>query len=435
MNKGRLANQGQTEWTRLRRSGYFHVQLSLVLMAVVGFLTTMLLARMLTDVQIGQINIVTRVLTFALIPALWGMDLTACRYAALAEDSPGKQRGVLFFLFALVSPASLLTAGGVYLLLTFGHLVHDPGAQKLARQLIWVLPLMAWIDGLLGYLQGQKRLKSYGWSRAGRQVLLAALVVFMVPRAGLPGWMAARYSAEMLAFFLLIALVGRSRHRAVFPGRGERREMAAYGGWAMITSASLSLLFIADVLFLDHFTHNTAGIGHYAIARYVLDGLLLAPLAMMKTLFPYTAALGRDWPRLWRHFSRAFVRLLPLIAGLTLVAEFLAGWLPFFFGEAYGPSVFYLRLLLPAFFFQALALLFRQTVMAAGLARSTSFFSILVGVFNVAALIVALPVLKAGIGGAIIATVLTHLLSALLPLGQLLWLRKKGRMPSAAEGT
>ncbi|MFP4579523.1 MAG: oligosaccharide flippase family protein [Candidatus Sumerlaeia bacterium] len=405
--------------------GYLHMQAGMFVMAGAGFAMTWALARILTAAELGQINIVRVGLMFVLIPAIWGMDLVASRYAALEGDSRERQREVLAWCLRVTLVASSLTALVLFLGLTFLPLIRDKDAREMARWLVLALPLMAGIDMLLGFLQGRKRLAAYSWARAGRQVLLLLLMVTIVWWRGKFGWAWARVLADAIGLGLLVGLVGVSWFRAALPPRPFRREMLAYGGWSMMISLFLSVLFFADFACLDHFVGKNAQIGHYAIARLLLDGLLLIPRAMTKAVFPYTAQHGRSPQRLWNHFRYAAVRIMSANILIALVAYAMSGLIPFVFGSEYESSILYFQILLVGFVAQAFGMLCAQTVMAAGLARSNTVAALLIGGSNVALLVLFVGVFRWAAVGAAWATALTHIIGLVLCLGILLVYRAR----------
>lgn len=412
-------------------ANYLHTQIGLAVMAMLGFLTTWILTQLLQPGQIGQINLVLRVLQFALIPAVMGMDITVCRYTATALDKPNEKERVLALCSAILVFTSIAVA-----LLTFGSfrawpILQDPVARRLTSNLALMLPLVAGVDMLLGFIQGQKRMMAYGWMRALRQGILLALIAFGSLTWGFAAWPWVRVAGEALFLVLLIRVVGTGCFRQVFPDRQKIKEMLYFGGYAMVTSAMLSTLFFADFLFLDHVLGVNAIIGHYAVARTIIDGLSLVPMAMTKTLFPYTAELIHDRKRLLRFFVRSFCLMLLILGALTFLVAFLAGYIPFVFGDAYRPTVGYVRILSLGFLLQALGMLTRYTLLACGWARHNSLGAIFICAGNLLFLYLALVVWDGGATGACWATVATHGLSLLLYLIVLVY--KEARHSSPAR--
>lgn len=415
----------RVEMRTVRRAGYFHMLAGMMAMSLLGFGMLVCLARLLDTAQMGQVNLARRIMQYCLVVALFGMDIVACRYAAIHGNDPRRRSQVLAYCLRVIGLASVAVCVPLFWALGRFPLISDPATRELARLAVLIVPLMAVLDGLLGYLQGLKRIRAFAWSRAARQATLFALVAAGAWKAGVWGWLSARAATEVLAVLLVAGLLGLHRHAWRVPDKPLRAEMLRFGLYSTLTNIFLSVLLLSDVLCLDRFVLDPAAIALYTVPYFLVEGLLLAPQAMCKTFFPYTAEVSHTPRLLWRHMRRMMGRTLGLAALICVGAWALAPLVPWLFGPSYGPSVLYFRLLMLGFAAQAPAMVLRLAILAAGMARPFCLAALAAGLLNVGLNVLFIGRFGWGVEGAVWATVLTHVFTALVSLGILAAYRRR----------
>jgi O-antigen/teichoic acid export membrane protein len=220
--------------------------------------------------------------------------------------------------------------------------------------------------------------------------------------------------ASGLSIFLVLKVLGLRHLTWKMPDPALRRAMLHFGGYSMATCVFLSVLFCADVVCLDRFTHNTSLIAHYTIAVFLIDGMLLIPGALVKTLFPYASQLAENPSTLWRHIGslrrRAFVAAL----GIASLAALSANMIPSVFGTSYTPTIGFFRWMLIGFVLQTSLMVYRTALLSIGKAREVFYVSIAMAIVNIGLNAVFIGGFCWNATGAIAAGILTNLLGAVL---------------------
>lgn len=184
-----------------------------------------------------------------------------------------------------------------------------------------------------------------------------------------------------------------------------------YGKWLIASSALSFLAQNADKLIFGSFM-DTTSFGIYAIATiWVNVGMSVIKQLQDKVGFPTISSVIQDRPQELPRLYRRFQRLADLLCLLSFVATFLGGpWLiELLYTSNYHPAGDFIRLLSVAFLtmrFNSLSLLLlnlgdsRAMMVVSGIRAGALVIGLLIGLSTL------------GLGGGVLAVVLTPLASA-----------------------
>lgn len=331
----------------IRRNTLYNLSGSIIPL-VASFVTIPIYIGLIGEARYGVLAIAWLLLGYFGLFDLGLGRATAQRIAALGNASA--QERARTFWTALILNLGLGVIGGLLIwpvaAYFFGSLfkVEEALRPEIAAAVPWLLLAvpMATLSGVLsGALQGRERFLALNLISVSGTVLFQFLPLFAAavwgPALGvlLPMALAAR-------LFTLLALFERCRHH-ILRGHGiafasaQAGYLLRFGGWVTVTAFVGPMMVILD-RFVIGAVSGAKTVTYYTVPFQLAQHSTLVPGALMSTLFPRFAAVGRqEAARLAEEGLRSLAAVMtPLVAaGVLLMEPFLAWWItPAFAGQA-----------------------------------------------------------------------------------------------------
>jgi len=365
------------------------------------------LARSLGVVTFGAFNYARTLIDYALIPASFGITVTASRAIARSEDGDPELAGRVVIIRLL---ASVLGAAGLGLVAFF---MRDRLTVVALAAMAWAIPLIALnVDWLYSAHEDQR------WPSITRTVVRALYAVIVVTAVSSPLDLRIACFALVLEAGVSAALMWwHARHwihlsRAVITdvrGMWEHVRRSAHVGSAGL---AIRLKTSADLLILGVFG-TQAAVGYYSAAyRLVLFVNSLAGLYATVLLPRMSRAVTEGQSR---EVLGASLRATVLIgAGVSVGGGAIAGAaVVSLMGRSYLPAAGVTQVLMVAAGFIVVSLSLGYTAVALGHERVYGRVTIAVAIANVAINLVVIPLY--GMYGAAFTTLATEIaLAAIL---------------------
>jgi O-antigen/teichoic acid export membrane protein len=388
--------------------GLPHYLLSILAIQGTAFASQFLMARMLGPQDFGVVRSVEAIVAIALVFGAAGMPSLAIKSVAEA-GSVGVRGRVLLRLLSLTVAVSLITAAVVALL---DGLFFDAVIASYARVLVWIIPISAIARTALNYHQGVRSVHRVSFVAAFMSVVSLVVVVVLVSRWQLTGWLVARYVSEtLLALTLLWTVRQVLRSRTTAPPEFSHGKLLHLG---LAIASSLLVRTCIDnmgVLGMGVAGVAKADIGYFAIASLVASALMLVPGAVANLSLPaIIESLGarqRAERVTGRLLAGAMVFAVPMVLGLLWLAPAMARVL----APAYLPGIPIIRVLLIAVPLRVATSIAGAVLLATGRVHSTLVINLCTLVVGMAALVLLIP--KNGAIGAAYGTVLMEGFSTL----------------------
>jgi len=347
----RLAQTLRTDARRLLSTGVPHVFAALIGTQGMSTIQRILLARMLSEAELGQMTYVMSIVMVVVVVADLGVCTALLKFASEPVSEEEKRRlYVTALLWGVVSTS--LTAV-VYLAIVLGLGVGSKDVALHHYMLIVApfIPLASLANSPLLFMQARKEIKRSARYTVITQLIGLVLVVGSTYRWKLTGYFVTVMVAP-LANLVLLLIVTRAHLRWVRPTLELVRKLVSFGIVSMLANATGFANAGAAVVLLHHFGVPNAQIGLYAIALMVMTGTRLLPDSLMRVAFPYLSGLMRTpWIMRARQRELAFKQCAVVVAAAA--AWLLVGsWaIRLVFGQrycgGYWPSIVLLGGLIP----------------------------------------------------------------------------------------
>ncbi|MFO7690904.1 MAG: polysaccharide biosynthesis C-terminal domain-containing protein [Cryobacterium sp.] len=419
-----MADNGSRKLAREGTAGFLGAATS----AIMGFLLTVVLARVLGDSGSGVVLQAMAVFTIVLSLARAGMDSVAVWIMPrLSAHDPSRIRGTLAMMFLITAVAGTVFAIATIALAPAFALSGDPHATDVARAVAaagWFLPAGALLLLALAATRGLGGILPYVIVGNIGLPIVRPLTVWLVAIAGgslvavTVAWAAPVVIALVAALLVMRVQVGR--HESVLDGRGTwhvdpalRTSILTYA-FPRALSAGLEQSIIWLGIIIVGFLAGSASAGVYGGAsRFIAAGLIIDTALRMVVSTRFSALL--------------FAKKIAEVESLYRTA---AIWLVLFSTPVYlvlalfAPVV--LRLLGPGFDEGAGALVIlcvgavltftagniHSVLLMSGRSGWAAFNKVIVLVINVAGNLILVPLI--GINGAAISWAVSMLVDALL---------------------
>ncbi len=410
-----------------------HNALALYAVQGLNFLTPLIvlpyLLRVLSPEAYGSIAFAQAVMGYAIIVTDFGFTLTAARDVAVARDDPERLARIYWTTMAakgillLVSLVSIAIA-----VLVVPRLRQDWSVFAVCGLLVVGSALFpTW------YFQGLERLREVAIVQAVAKCAITAMVFLLVRTPADKLIAAFLMSAPQLAGFAaaMILRLPTGPDRFHRPRLVEIRELLRTSLHMFLATASTSLYLHTNIFVLGLMAGERS-VAYYSLGNRLVIAIQSLTTPVTQAVFPRTSFLFSVDPEAgWRLVRRVCTLVLPAIGlGCVLMVAAAPLIVHLFGGAQYGASVSIMRIMAPVPLLVTVAAILAQIVMVnLGLTASLLRIYLSVGVLNLATL--PLLIHFAGANGAALALTLSEGLGPLL----MLWvLRRRGVLPSRANG-
>jgi O-antigen/teichoic acid export membrane protein len=417
-----MSEDSNSTFSRLLTSGGI-VFIGLIINFGMGFLTRVVIARVLGPGDYGAISLGISLLTMTTVIVVIGVDTGVGRYLP-RYDQPELRRGILVSAYQTVVPLSIV----ISLLIAFfaeplsRHVFHNPGATLIIRIFGLTIPFSAFIRLTVGSTRGlqQPRLRVFiqniGLPIARIGFVVAALLLGFRSIGVSWAYAVAYGSAAALSLFYLI------RYTPLFErieSRSMHRKLLTFSLPLMVTTAMYTIFQNIDTFMIAYFlTEDIVGI--YDVA-YRLPSFLRITLTAFGFLFLptisklHSSGESDEMQETYRTVSKwIFLPTLPMALVLVFYPELV---ITYTFGGEYVSGSGALTILAIGFFIHSVVGLSGEMLTAIGKTRTMMYDSLVVAAVNILLNLYLIP--RYWMIGAAIATTVGYLVMDSLYLGQL----------------
>ncbi len=341
----RLITVARTDARRLITTGVPHLFVAAAFSQGMGLLRRLLLARMLSVEELGQMAYAMQIAELVAIFADIGICTAVLKYAS--EPSPAERKRALYVLGLLASAATSTLLGLAYFLSTWLSRPDAPGPDREIWLFMLILapyiPLAATLKTPLVYMQALKQNQRAATYSAITQALSLVVLVAATWRWRLWGFFLFVSLAPCVNLIMLLAATRRELHVEKLRWR-DLITLVRFGFFSMLGNAAGYGTPTLVIVLLRALSGSDAQVGLLATAQLIVSGIRLLPTSLMSAAFPYLSSLRDDLVRL-RNRVREIGRKQGAVVLAALVAWTAVGYwaTPALFGgdkaEAFVPSV------------------------------------------------------------------------------------------------
>lgn len=407
---------------KLFKSGFAHVFGSTVINKIIGFMSTVVLVRILTKSEYGIFTYSWNIYSIAVLFSGFGMasailqlcseknsDVDYCNAVYFRGKRFGSRFNLLFIL--------------VFLGIAFFAPLKIPGAKRLLICLC-LLPEVAFqYDIQTTYIRSRKKTKEYSYLSILNAVLVLAGSVAGALIGRELGLVFGRYLAYAVTHLVALHLHIIPHHDTgiVAIPDTEKKAMISIGGISMVTAGLSQLLYLIDVFVIGIVIPDETIIASYKVATQIPTALSFIPTAVVTFIYPYFAEKKDNKKWCLTNYKKVLLGIGVFNLLITSILYF--GSVPIIrivFGEKYLDAVTPFRILAVTFFFSGtFRTIAGNLLLAQRKLKYNTFVAGVSGGLNI--ILDYVMVSNFGMNGAAIATFLVVVFTSIMNVGYLLY--------------
>jgi O-antigen/teichoic acid export membrane protein len=351
-----------------RRKGFFHLLIANALIGLLGFAAQLLVAKVLTPIEIGQIRTMQSFVSLATIIAGLGFNTAVLKLCS--EDLSQGEKAYIFRRTLVYSAVPIpIVLAILFVLAKLDVFSPDRTVNSMLPVYMFLIPATVYGLLMMAYLQALKKIQQLAWLQVlVRGIGFTAVVVFSA-LYGLVGFVIATVAAGTLA---LIPFWRSVRPRSVAPtpaGNVLSRSMQI-AGWSVSANAVTAIGAYMDIFLLNYLSTDRAELGYYGIATMFIMGLSQSTATVQTIATPYFSEKQTNQSEFMR-VLRQYQRLLTaLSAGIAAAAALIVPHLiTALYGPDYAVAGTFFRILTLKYFLWSCYVLPAQAVLGLGLVR------------------------------------------------------------------
>ncbi|MCH8903435.1 MAG: oligosaccharide flippase family protein [Bacteroidetes bacterium] len=342
--------------TSIYRKGFFHLLTANFTIQIVGFLSQLFVAWLVSPEDMGRIKIMQAYTTIAAIVAGLGFNTSVLKLCS--EKRTLEEKRALFnnaVRFTLI--ATLLTASGIIVCALTGIISPDTTLNYYFLLYTIALIPIAFNRILTAYLQALKKIKELANIQMITKLTGLGMIVLLTYFFGMEGFIGGIIFAFGLTSIFFIRKI-RSLHKGLNPFSGIKNPLKIHWSLAKFAFSSNVITQVSvflDLILINYLIVDRAAVGYYSFALTLLVALQLITITVQQIAIPYFSEKGSDFKEWLRVFKKYYLLFLILSTLITALALFISPTLiKFAFAGKYDASIPFLNIFIISWFIRNL---------------------------------------------------------------------------------
>ena len=406
---------------KLKSTGFFHIFGSSVISKIIGFLSSVVLVRLVSKARYGIFTYSWNIYSIAALFSGLGMASSILQVAC--EDSRDEKAKAAIYSYGMRA-GTLANLALCFILLLIG-LFYPFKMQgvKLILCLLAALPILQyWNDYQTVYLRVEKRTKAYASLNVLNVVLVFLFSVIGALFVQEKGFVISRYIA-----YSVLVFVGYHVCRIPFHWKKEtlsaaqKKDLWHIATVSMVNSGISQMLYLLDVFVLGIAIPDSSVVASYKVATIVPTALSFIPSALVTYVYPYFAQNRKNSKWCLQKYKLIILGIGSTnFAISTILVLFAPTVIQLMYGVQYLDAVTPFRILSISYFFSGTFRVIAGNLLVTQRKLTyNTFVAIISGVVNIVADVVLIT--KMGSVGAAWATLAVVLLTSALNVGYLIY--------------
>lgn len=326
----------------LVRKGFFSLLTANFLTQFLGFGTILLVAKILSPIEIGQIRVFQSYIAVFMILAGFGFNTAVLRYCA-ENISVSNRYGILKYavkcsIYSIIASYLLLYA------LAYGGFIAAADMSYWFIVYGLALPFMALTNLGMVYLQAIKQINKMAKTQSIIKLQSFILILVSTYIWGFKGFIVATICAYAVGLIPLIKEIG---YKFILEKTYKPERFMYIAVFSMLANGVSLLGQYGDIFILDKFCNDRVQIGFYSLATIFLTGAMQVTGTVQSIVTPYFSEHSNDKRWVYSQLIKNQIRMM-LLGVLVAVGIyfFCYYFVPWFYGYDYTITLLYLRILL-----------------------------------------------------------------------------------------
>lgn len=332
---------------RLTQAGFFHIFVGNSICKVISFLTTMILARVLSKNEYGIFTYTWNI--YGIVMLASGLGIEAALYQFASEHNSDEKYVKTLYAYGAKKALVINFVLGL-ILLSVAFLVPfkiEQARNTLAR--LCLLPCVQILYSLSTiYLRSLKKYRFFSYASILNSFFVLAFGIFGALYFREVGLLFGYYVAYALSFFICLWVF---RVRLFSPAassfsKQDRSDLWKFALVSMSSDAMSQLLYLLDIFMLGLIIADETVLASYHIATQIPTALTFIPASLVVFIYPYFAEHKDDGNWCLRTYKTIIFWFGLFNIFVSVILFVCAPWIiEMFYGADYADSVLIFRIL------------------------------------------------------------------------------------------
>lgn len=413
--------------SKLLKSGFIYIFGSSVINKAIGFLSTIILLRVISKSDYGIFTYAWNIFSIVLLFSGLGFESGSMQVLSENKNDPDIFESVYQYSVKFGMKFNVILVLAVLFITLFISL--PIAGSKNVLGILCILPEFMFVFGIQStYLRCKLKNKKYAVLSVINTSSLMILTVIGAYLFNVYGIAFSYYSAYSLAVFVgyFILKIPLPKKNAKNINSEQKRELIKISVISMLNNSLSHLLYLTDVFVIGLVMTSEVDVAVYKTATQIPTALTFIPLSIIIFAYPYFASnrANKNWCLEKFKQILAILGLFNLVISIFLII-FAEPIIKLVFGLRYLDAVTPFRILSASYFVQGTFRIIAGNLLVT---QRRLIFNTMEGVISGLINIIAdyILILNYGINGAAIATVIVMAVSGILNTGYLIFVLKKG---------
>lgn len=337
---------------KIKTTGFFDIFGSSIIVKVVGFLSSIILVRMVTKEEYGVFSYAWNI--YSIIMLLSGFGALHAVLQIGSEDAQDDKLKAQIYQYAWNKGSLVNFFLGIAILLLGLFVPLEIGEASFLLCIMCLLPFIQYgSDYQTMYLRTERKNRQYGQANIVNVVLVLcfSIVGSLIWRE--KGFVFGRYVAYiLLVIFGIIFWKVPIAFRKVKLSEKAKKDFWYIALVSMLNGGLSQLLYLADVFLIGMIIPNESIIASYKVATTIPTALSFIPTALITYIFPYFTSHKDDGKWCMKYYG-IVTGIMAIFNGLVAITMFFGAEIiiTLMFGSAYLDAVIPFRILSISYFF------------------------------------------------------------------------------------
>lgn len=375
---------------KLARKGLLELISANFMMQFVGFGLLILLPRLVSEAEVGQIKVLQTYADLLIIIAGLGMNTAVLKLCSEARAA-AELHAMLRLAITRTLGVSIAVVVVVVLAVKAGLLRGDPVVLRWVPYYVLIVPFSAVTLVAVAYLQARKEIRRMAQAQLLVRIQSVVVILLATWLYGLPGFIISSIGAFALALWPFARLIGLDFLRSL-PIKASQsfKEIA---GYSVLGNGMNTVGKYADIYILGLFALDPTELGYYSLATIFVIPASVVTSSIQTIVTPYLSegSIDRTW------FTRNLVKtqkqtILVAIAAALAARIFATLVVSVLYEPGYAASLGYLDILLVFFVLRSAYSVTAAGHIALGMTKYNFIASAVMAVVALSLTYAALPI-------------------------------------------
>ena len=331
---------------KLFSTGFFHIFGGNMVNKIIGFLSSVVLIRILTKSNYGTFTYAWNIYSLVVLFSGMGMEAASIQLSGEKGGEVEYTKSIFVYAIRFGLRFNILLSMLLLMIGLFAPLKIPEGGRLLCA--LCLLPLFQFVFGMTScYLRSQKRNQDYS-----KLSVTNSLMVFAFSACGAlvfreMGMIIGQYASAIISCFIGV-LAFRVRILSCSPVKkiNDKKDLLKIGFISVLINSLSQLLYLLDIFVIGILDPQETVLASYKVATIIPSALVFIPLSLMVYLYPYFAEHKDDGEWCIRNYKKLLMGIgsFNLLISMTLFlgAPYIVGII---FGKEYLDAVAIFKIL------------------------------------------------------------------------------------------